>query len=134
MQTNPLPGDCFLIDVANSIPHYFFVISAPDRYPDDPIVFAPMTSVSPDKNTDPACQLAPGDHDCCVKPSFIDYRRTVKLDAEKFRGLLSKGVARPRPPAASPALLKRLRDGAEESDFLTGEMRDLLYRQGLIRP
>lgn len=134
MQSNLLPGDCFLIDVPNSLPHFFFIISKPDRFPADPVVLVPMTSVTPDKNIDPACTLAPGDHRCCVKASFIDYRRAVKLSAERLEELVYDGVARSRPPGATPDLLNRMRDGAEESEFLTGEMRDILYRQGLLRP
>lgn len=134
MRSNLLPGDCFLIDVPNSVPHFFFIISAPDRFPMEFVVLVPMTSVSPDKNTDPACVLAPGDHHTCVKASFIDYRRTVKLGTERLEDLVSDGSARPRLPGATPDLLQRMRDGAEESEFLTGEMCDILYRQGLIRP
>lgn len=134
MNLHPLPGDCYRIDVKNSVPHYFFIISAPDRFPEAPLVLVPMTSVSPDKNTDPACLLAPGDHHTCVKPTFIDYRRSVKLNLKRLESFILEGMAQPRIPGASPELLQRLRDGAEASDFLTGELRDLLYRQGLIRP
>lgn len=129
-----LPGDCYRIHTQGSVPHFFFIISSPDTYPLSPLVLVPMTSVSPDKNIDPACILSPAEHHTCVKPSFIDYRRAVLMNPQHLEQLVRKGLAECRPPGADPAFLHRLRCGAEESEFVIGEIFEILYAQGLVRP
>lgn len=111
-------GACYLLNHGVSDRHYFFVISAPDKYPERPLVLVSITSVSPDKNIDRSCLVSPGEHPCCTKESFVYYKGALMLTAAKLGALIATGDATPKPPAASPTLLQRLRDGAEASEPL----------------
>lgn len=133
MRLTVRPGDCYRIKPGAAIPHYFFVISAPDRFPEQPLVLVPMTSVSTDKRTDPSCRMEPGDHHTCTKESFIDYRRAEILTIGQLEGIVEREAAIPRPPAADPSLLERLRQGAEETELLPDGAFAILFGQGLVR-
>ena len=93
-----------------------------------------MTGTSGDKNIDTSCLLRPGEHHTCTKDSFIDYRRAVKISISSIDKLTVEGKAEPKPPPASSMLIDRLRQGAEESEFLVGEIFEVLYTQGIVRP
>jgi len=129
MGSSILPGERFLLKIG-SVPHYFFVISASDHYPSEPLVLVSMTKQSKDKHIDDACVLNPGDHPCCSIPSYVDYARAQEFTPGEMEQLICDGRA-VRNGHASPALLKRLRDGADASDFLKDRVRETLWRQGL---
>lgn len=129
------PGDCFHIEYGSRVAscHFYFVISDPTRFPSAKLVLAPMTSIGPDKRVDPSCLLGPGDHRVCVKESFIDYHRCVAVGRDSLEQWITARRATPKPPPVSEAVLARLRDGAEESEDIRDDVRDVLYRQGLVR-
>jgi hypothetical protein len=126
------PGECFHIDYGGNIPHFFFVLSAPDHFPGRPLVLAPMTKISPDKNVDDSCLLHPGDHPKCVLESFVDYRRAIYIDTSALMQLVANGQARACPPSVEAPVLQRLREGAESTAMMVDEVRAELWEQGLV--
>ncbi len=126
------PGDCYRLDIG-SVQHFFFVISAPDTYPSRPVVMVPMTKVSHDKSVDKSCLITPGEHPCCIVPSFAAYGWALVFSPQVLEVAIRVGKAVKRAPADA-ALLRRLRDGAEVSDDLPDGVRKELWEQGILRP
>lgn len=110
--------------------HLFFVISDPGRNRERVLVVPLMTY---DTYKEATCVLEKGEHRFIRHTSYIDYACAVveaagfieqKISAKEFR----------THDRASPGLLKKIREGAEKSDFLALGYRDILEEQDLVEP
>jgi len=90
--------------------------------------------MSPDKSIDQSCLLSVGEHSCCSKESFAFYSRAILLPVAALEQMIGEKTATPKPPLASAALLKKLREGAGISEELRDKVHDELYMQGILPP
>ncbi len=121
-------GDTFLPHDVN-LEHLLVVISDPESNPDDDIVWVNITTYRQDK--DCACILEKGDHPYIRHRSVVRYEDSEPIPRGIFESLVGLGHLNPREPA-TPALLDRLRKGAERTRRLPEASRTILVGQGLI--
>jgi hypothetical protein len=129
-----LPGDCYLINHGGSCNHFFYVISAPDKFPQGRLVIVPITTISKEKSIDYSCVVSAGEHASCKADSFAFYRGAQILSLRDMEKLIGENKAWHRPPPADDNLLRRLRDGAKHSEELRDSVHDELYLQGILPP
>lgn len=112
------------------LPHWFFVLSDP-MVDFENILLVAMTSEGPGKRVDEACRLVPGDHPLVTKNSFLYYREPIVMSMDKIEAKIWDGGMR-IDGAVEATLLKRMRAGARDSDFIPKMHHRFLEQQGLF--
>lgn len=79
---------------------------------------------------DSPCKISVGDHPVITKPSVAFYKKAREFSLEAVKTELASQIAFVRFPDASPALLKRIEDGAREADDFTARLVDYLDGPG----
>ncbi|GMV83873.1 MAG: hypothetical protein AMXMBFR7_50570 [Planctomycetota bacterium] len=116
----------------DAVEHLYFVISDPALDSHRVVVVPLMTW---DKYKEQTCIIGKGEHPFVRHNSYIDYGSGCarEIDAATIERNLQSKVW-PSHAAASPDLLKKIRDGAGKSDFLPLDLRDILEDQELVDP
>ena len=125
--------------------HLWFVISAPEVFPEDPVVCVNVTSYDPTRRmavyNDASCILRPGDHPFVQHPSSICYEGVQEsLDAMLTLSHLNKRLGhsdrriryRKHGANASTDLLSRMRQGATITSHIPYGAEEVLREQHLI--
>jgi len=119
----PWPKSC-------SVEHLFVVISDPSQDRERVVVVPMMTW---DQYKESTCVLEVGEHPFVRHTSYIDYRCAELVSATFIESQTKIRAFRKHTPA-TPALLTKIREGADKSDFLALGLRDILERQDLVDP
>lgn len=82
---------------------------------------ASVTSVKSGHH-DPACEIKPGEHSSITKESFVFYRATTRMMANKINSLVAKNYYKPKEPV-SEDLLSRVCDGVVSSEHTPRGMK-----------
>lgn len=126
------PGDTFFAPwpEKDAVVHLFFVISDPALDAKQVVVVPLMTW---DEYKEQTCVLVPGDHPFIRHRSYIDYGCAKSVDATKVERSIKAKQFRTN-KRASDDLLRKIREGADRSDFLPLGLRDILEDQDLVNP
>jgi len=108
--------------------HLWVVISDPQLDPDS-VLMVSLTSYEPYK--DQTCELSANDHPFVSHRTLICYNPAKVASDEDLEKLVSSGLMRKHDPF-SPELLKRVRQGAWDTDDIQLEHRQILIDQNLI--
>jgi quinol monooxygenase YgiN len=136
-------GMCFRISRGSNDPHFYFVVSYPEVFPEDSVLIANMTGYDAagsrfDVFNDPACVFLPAEctHPLVTKPSCICYDKAFDCSFDHLQWRFStdhrERQYRREPDPATPEMLEQMRDGAAISDHLKSDHRKLLEAQCLI--
>ncbi len=123
-------GDCFFNKAVRGLrSHPWVIISDPAKDAANVLI---VNLTDADKHHDQSCRLDVADHPAVIaKPSIVAYQwanltSVAKLrEAEAAGGLFMK-------ERFSAATMRKILDGAQETDELKGAHRIVLRRQGLI--
>lgn len=133
-------GLCFRISRQSGDNHAWFVISDPQVFPEENLLYVNMTSFDPTKPlsfvyNDPSCVFDVGDHRLMTKPTCICYDDAHVCSVEHLAWRLTtdcdRGFKLERSPAAGN-ILDKMRSGAANSQHLKPIHRKILEDQGLI--
>lgn len=122
-------GSTLLIDSGPAaLKHLHVVVLGPMQIPGNGtaphFVMVSITSRRQGAHFDPACVLVAGDHPFVRHESFAIYRLARAERVDHIERMISSGLWQEREPC-SPQLLKRLIDGARQSDHLRGDLQRL---------
>ena len=110
--------------------HLCVVVSDPNKESAS-VLLCPIITCRNDE--DPACKIEPTECGALTfvkTTSRIDYRSSIMPSLKTLTALLTAKVIHQRQPIP-PALLRRIRQGAIDSDFSSRGARKLLSDQGL---
>jgi hypothetical protein len=111
-------GDAFL-DFFPGVPNHLWLVLT--REQDDEVAMANVTSLGPHIR-DETCILRPGDHPFVHHDSVVLYAKARIYTTGTIRGMIGRGLLEPR-PAATPALMDRIRQGAVDSPFTPADVK-----------
>lgn len=95
--------------------HLFITLT--NSCPDGNHLLVPVCSVVPGRHYDPACEIAPGEHEFIKKASYVEYRYA----GTRHTGHITKcvdGWEFQQKASISQDLLDRVFEGVENSDFI----------------
>ena len=142
--TAPHSGMCFKRPQDAEDRHYWWVISAPELYPDHAIVVVNTTEFDATGDTsliynDGSCVIHPGEHDLITKISCICYEGNEDGRLMSYAAFCTRLTTndfskryRVKQPPATGELLDRMRRGAFDNDHILPDAEDTLRAQGLI--
>jgi hypothetical protein len=108
--------------------HLYVVVSDPDIDPDN-VVVVNFTSYDPDEED--CCIAEAGEHPYLAHKSCVRYKDGRVCPVSALRHLVASGTMTKHKPL-SKELLRRIQEGASESDFLPEGCRKVLEEQGFI--
>ncbi len=108
--------------------HLWVVLSDPAADPERVLI---VNFTSRRNDSDLACVLQAGQHPFVHHETCVNYGGAKVVSAAQIQTLLQKGLLSSH-AALSPALLKRIRDGAAASERMSLQHADILIEQGLI--
>jgi len=115
------PGETFLGALPDQTPHLWVVLTPPDDTGE--VVIVNFTS----DHFDTTCPIEVGEHPFVKHRTFVRYQDAVLTSAKLLQKGVSKGFLQPHKPL-SPALLKRIREGAVISDFTPAKVVSAVKR------
>jgi hypothetical protein len=104
--------------------HHWIVCTTPNR--DQEIATFSLTTRR-DYTKDLSCILQPGDHSVVTNETVVDFRRARLIRTTDLQSWINAGDIRPK-ATASDVLIQRIRKGALDSEFTSGEVQDLVRR------
>ena len=119
-------GDTFIPKKFDN--HLWIVLSDPSQN-SEKIVITNFTSNTP--NEEQHCIVKVGEHSFIKWDTAVRFRDSKVVSDASLQSLI-RSLLLKRTDPLSPALLKRVREGADASDFLPEECREILEDQGLI--
>ena len=108
-------GFAYLDFGRTDVAHLWIVCAQPHHEPDERVI----VSVTSDGEhvTDRSCELAEGDHEFIKHRSFVVFRKASIVTVGDLQSWVSRGNVDVK-PAASPALVDRIREAALHSPFV----------------
>lgn len=122
-------GDTFQAADPQREPHLWIILSAPEHYPQDPVLIVNLTSLRPGSET--TCLLTRGDHPFIRHKSCVNYRDSRLVDRRKLEDALERQLLLRR-RRMSARLLRRIRAGAAASPHIPLANLQILRDQGLV--
>ena len=122
-------GDTFfLVGVETARPHLWIVVSDPQIDPEQVLIINVTTSTDPPDN---ACILHAGDHPFIDRETYVYYGQARVLSLSQVQ--LARDCKRlDMQQPLSQDVLKRIRQGAIESDYIMFKHRKILIDQELV--
>lgn len=116
----------------NLSPHLWIVISNP-HFDNERIVIVNITTWRDEATliNDESCIIEGGEHEYIDHKSYVFYRQSTVTSEDKIQ-LAIDGGALIVQNDCSPELLKKILNGAAESQFTQNEVKSILQSQGLI--
>jgi hypothetical protein len=117
------PGDAFYgpLNIENTTPHLWVIVTLAN----DEGKFAKVNVTT--KDWDETCKIHPGEHERITEESFVYYRFHEWCSEEQMKKLVEQGIYKPV-SAFSPALLKRVQEGASISPGASGKLKEATKR------
>lgn len=78
-----------------------------------------FSSIKPGRFHDPSCLVQPGEHEFIIKPTYVEYRMARIMRCDHIAKCVDGWTFTPKGPI-SDALLERIHNGVEQSDFTSG--------------
>ncbi len=122
-------GDTFQAADPQREPHLWIILSAPERYPEAPVLIVNLTSLRPGSET--TCLLTKRDHPFIRHKSCVNYRDSRRVDKGKLEDALERRVL-VRRRRMSAHVLRRIRAGAAASPHIPLANLQVLRDQGLV--
>ncbi len=122
-------GDTFQAADPQREPHLWIILSAPERYPEAPVLIVNLTSLRPGSET--TCLLTRGDHPFIRHKSCVNYRDSRLVDRRKLEDAFERRLLLRR-RRMSARLLRRIRAGAAASPRIPLANLQILRDQGLV--
>jgi hypothetical protein len=123
-------GDTFRIQQpGTSLDSHLWVIISDPAADEENILIVNFTTSRAD--SDKACILQPGEHPFVKHETCVNYAGAKILSQANIEMFLNKGLMVAH-ASVSAALLKRIRDGAADSERMSLDHADILINQGLI--
>lgn len=123
-------GDCFFNKAAPRLPSHLWVIVSQPDVDEDNVLIVNLTDV--ENHHDLSCVLDASDHPGIItKRSCVAYQFAKITSLARLQEALSSGLLYSRDPVPSETLAKII-NGAQETDELRGDCRELLRGQFLI--
>ena len=109
--------------------HLWFIISAPD--PNGRVVIVNLTSWHGRKTDDPACIVDVGEHEFIHHKSYVNYADARSAEIGQLESLRQQDFLTLHADA-SPALLRKIWNGAAKSKYMKGKYLAVLKSQGRV--
>jgi hypothetical protein len=119
-------GDTFI--PAHLDKHLWIILSDPSLDSEN-VVIVNFTTHTIDEEQH--CVVNKGDHPFVKHKTAVRYRDAKSVTVSQLKKLVQSALIKPNSPL-SPTLLKRVRNGAGQSDFLPEGCRQILEAQELI--
>lgn len=119
-------GDTFIRGDADK--HLWVVISDPKIDPQN-VLIVNLTTL--DARKEQACILKIGDHDWIKHDTCVNYADSVVTTLALLHAARDGGAIHMRKPM-SPAILKKIREGALQSERMPMDNAEVLFDQGLV--
>jgi hypothetical protein len=113
---------------ADADKHLWIVLSDPTKDPDN-VLLVNLTTL--DEHKERACVLNRGDHPWIRHESCVNYGDSVVTSLAKLNAALVGGALRVQAPMA-PEILRKVRNGALDSERMPLDNADILINQGLV--
>ncbi len=111
-------GDTFLMEHPRGRrKHLFFVVFKTET---DRLLLVHVSSIKLGRDCDTSCVVRRGEHPFIKHDSFVVYSAAMFAIESHVEAQIRAGICRPQ-ASASPALLKRISDGAHVSAALPGK-------------
>ncbi len=117
-------GDTFVLRLPNKIPHLWIIIS--DHTPNNEVVIVNVTTA--DLSSDSSCVITLGEHPFIKHASVVAYYYARLIALEKITEWKNKHYYESWPPV-KPPLLRKIQQGAIDSDFTPQKIQEIIRRQ-----
>jgi hypothetical protein len=125
----PAVADTMLIDSGPTGKHLHVVVWGPGQVnwlaSLDQVILASVTTLYPNAPHDPACILAPGDHEFVTRDSWIYYRKLRVDTPQHVDHMIASGQWAAKAQCSAP-LLQRIQNGLCQSRQVDRRFRVLL--------
>ncbi len=123
-------GDTYQYTGTNADNHLWVVISDP-LLDENHVLVVNFTTYRPRK--DGTCRIQAGEHPFVKEETCVQYLACQQMKLGLLEEWLDTGVIAPNTPVSS-GLLRRIQQGAYDSDQTPGYAKNILTRQGLVVP